>query len=64
MFELVINKLILNNRTGKYVPSGEKIRQTFNSGVAMAAFYDKQRGRSIEREFDAMHDRIERGLSK
>jgi hypothetical protein len=59
--ELSINKLAVNKQTGNIEPTGEKITGFFNSGSQLAGFYNKQKHRSIEHEFEQMKKREERG---
>jgi hypothetical protein len=59
--ELSINKLAVNKRNGNIEPTGERITGFFNNGGALANFYNKQKYRNIDNEFEQMKKREERG---
>lgn len=50
-------ELVIYNRNASGEPTN-KVHRTFNTGAQAADWYDKQRGHSINKEFDEFHKKI------
>ena len=45
-------------RNNKGEPTGELVTKSFNTAAAVAAWYNSQRGHSIDREFEQYHKKM------